>query len=139
MRKSLKISEIEVGDKESFSKTISERDVYDFAGITGDFNPIHINKEYAKTTRFGERISHGMLIGSFFSTVFGTLLPGLGSIYLSQDLQFVSPVKIGDTITSIVEVLEKKMEKKTLRFSTLAVNQNNETVIKGSATIKVPE
>jgi len=92
----LSINDIYVGRKASFSKTIEFADVYSFAGIIGDFNPVHVNDEYAKTTRFGKRIAHGMLSASFISTVFGMLLPGADAIYMGQTLKFLAPVFIGD-------------------------------------------
>ena len=98
------IGEIYVGMKKSVSKTITESDVYTYAGIIGDINPVHVNAEYAKTTRFGERIAHGMLTASFFSTIVGMLIPGADAIYLGQTCRFLLPVKFGDTITAAGEV-----------------------------------
>ena len=100
MQKELTYEEIQIGDTAIFSKTISEFDIYQFAGITGDFNPMHINEEFADTTIFKDRIAHGLLTGSFISTVLGMKLPGPNTIYLSQSFKFTAPVKIGDTITS---------------------------------------
>ena len=94
-------AEIELGESASISKMISEADIVNFAGIIGDFNPVHVNPEYAKTTMFGERIAHGMLTASFISTLVGCCLPGVNALYLSQEVKFVRPVKIGDTITAI--------------------------------------
>ena len=98
MQKELTYEDIQIGDTATFSKTISEFDIYQFAGITGDFNPMHINEEFADTTIFEDRIAHGLLTGSFISTVLGMKLPGPNSIYLSQSFSFTAPVKIGDTI-----------------------------------------
>ena len=103
MQKELMYEDIQIGDTATFSKTISEFDIYQFAGITGDFNPMHINEEFADTTIFEDRIAHGLLTGSFISTVLGMKLPGPNSIYLSQSFSFTAPVKIGDTITAKVE------------------------------------
>ena len=100
------IDELKVGDSAQFSKTVSETDVYLFAGITGDFNPAHVDEEYAKKTYFGTRIAHGLLPAGFISAVLGTRLPGPGSIYLRQELTFLGTVKVGDTITARVEVAE---------------------------------
>lgn len=100
------IHEIEVGDKAQFAKTVSESDVYLYAGITGDSNPAHINEEYAKKTVFKTRIAHGMLSAGFISAILGLHLPGPGTIYVSQTLQFLAPVRIGDTITAAVEVVD---------------------------------
>ena len=93
-------------------KTISESDVYQFAGITGDFNPVHVNSEFANQTIFKERVVHGILTAGFISAVLGMKLPGADPIYLSQKVDFKAPVKIGDTVTAEVEVLEKKDSKK---------------------------
>src|SRR5687768_14337450 len=95
-----------IGDTAEFSKTISEYDIYQFAGITGDFNPMHVNEEYAKSSRFGKRIAHGMLTSSFICTVLGMKLPGVGTIHISQQLEFKRPVFIGDTVTVILNVTE---------------------------------
>jgi len=129
------IEEIYVGMTKSVSKTISESDVYTFAGLVGDINPVHVNEEFAKGTRFGGRISHGMLTASLFSTLIGMCLPGAGGIYLGQMLKFVKPVYIGDTITAVGEVTHVVPEKKIAYVNTTAVNQNGETVIEGEATI----
>ena len=109
------IDDIYVGQTARFSKTVTESDIYTFAGVTGDFNPIHVNKEYAAKTRFGERIAHGMLTASFFSTVLGMMLPGAGAIYLSQNSKFLLPVKIGDTITAQGVVTEINKEKRKVK------------------------
>jgi 3-hydroxybutyryl-CoA dehydratase len=131
-------SQLNVGDKGSFEKTISESDVYMFAGVTGDFNSAHINEEKAKTTKFGGRIAHGMLVGSLISTAIGMYLPGPGTIYMSQSLSFKAPVKIGDTIKAEVEVLEK-LEKGRVRLKTVCYNQRNEVVIDGEALVLAPK
>lgn len=127
--------EIKTGDKAEFSKTISEVDIYLFAGISGDFNPVHINAEYAAQSFFKQRIAHGMLSAALISTVIGTCLPGPGTIYLEQTLQFRAPVFIGDTITAEVEVIEKIPEKKKLRLKTTCHNQGNTIVISGEALV----
>lgn len=128
--------EIRIGDKASFTKTISESDVYQFAGITGDFNPVHVNSEFANQTIFKERIAHGLLTAGFISAVLGMKLPGPDTIYLSQKVDFKSPVKIGDTITAEVEVLEKKDPKKIIRLRTIVKNQLDQIVIDGEAVVK---
>ena len=127
--------DIQIGDKAIFTKTVSESDVYQFAGITGDFNPIHINSEYANQTMFKERIAHGILTTGFISTVIGTKLPGPDTIYLSQKVDFKAPVKIGDTVTAEVEVLEKKDRKKIIRLRTIVKNQLDEIVVDGEAVV----
>jgi len=125
--------EIQVGDRASFTKTISEADIYGFAGITGDFNPVHVNEEYAKKSRFKKRIAHGMLTASFISTVLGTDLPGANTIYMSQEVKFTAPVYIGDTLTATAEVVEKREDKRILTLKTTVVNQDGKTVVDGQA------
>ena len=98
------INQLSIGDSDSLALTITETHVTMFAGIIGDFNPVHLNEEAAKNSPFKGRISHGMLVGSLFSSVLGTKLPGNGSIYLSQELRFVKPVYLNDTITATVTV-----------------------------------
>ena len=93
------VNEIKVGDSAEFAKTISEADIYLFAGVTGDLNPFHVNEEYSKKTYFKGRIAHGMLLAGFISTVVGCKLPGPGAIYVKQELKFMAPARIGDTIT----------------------------------------
>ena len=129
------INEIKIGDTASFAKTITDFDVKMFAGITGDFNPVHINKEFAKETMFKDRIAHGMLVASLFSTVLGTQLPGEGAIYLGQELKFTKPVYIEDTITATVTVTEINIEKNRVVLETIATNQNGDVVVKGNATL----
>jgi len=132
----IKFADINVGDKASMSKTVSEYDIYTFAGLTGDFNPVHVNAEFAKTTMFKERIAHGMLSAGFISAVLGTTLPGANTIYLGQELEFKSPVKIGDTVTATVEVIEKIEAKHRLIFRTTVTNQDGKVVIDGKATVR---
>ncbi len=129
--------EVEVGESASFTKMISEADIVNFAGIVGDFNPIHVNPEYAKTTMFGERIAHGMLTASFISTVIGCCLPGVNALYLSQEVKFVGPVRIGDTITAYAEVLEKIDAKRRLILKTEVTNQRGEIVVSGKAAVMI--
>jgi len=127
--------EIQVGDKACFSKTITSYDVYGYAGITGDFNPVHVNEEAAKNSMFKERIAHGMLSAGLVSTVLGTQLPGPGTIYLGQELSFKAPVKFNDTLTAECEVVEKKEGKYILRLSTTVKNQDGKEVLTGMATV----
>jgi 3-hydroxybutyryl-CoA dehydratase len=129
----LTYEDIKIGDIATFSKTITEFDVYQFAGITGDFNPVHINKEFAKNSMFKDQIAHGMLTGSFISTVLGTKLPGENTIYLSQNLKFLAPVKFGDTITARVEVIDKRDDKHIIKLKTQVFNQYGEWVVDGEA------
>ena len=131
----LKYAEIQVGDAASFSKTLAEADIYNFAGISGDFNPIHVNEEFAKTTRFGKRIAHGMVTASFISTLIGMYMPGKNALYLSQEMKFVKPVFIGDTLTATATVLEKIVEKKILVLETIIKNQDDQVVLAGQARV----
>jgi len=131
----LKFADIKVGDTASMSKTISEYDIYTFAGLTGDFNPVHVNAEFAKSTMFKERIAHGMLSVGFISAVLGTSLPGVNTIYLGQELSFKAPVKIGDTVTATVEVIEKVEGKNRIILRTTATTQDGTLVIDGKATV----
>ena len=131
---------IKVGDSASFSKTISESDIYGFAGITGDYNSAHINLVEAQSGFFGDRIAHGMLVGSLISTVLGTKLPGDGTIYLEQNLKFLKPVFFGDTITAIVNVEEILNEKNgIIKLKTYEINQKKETVTDGYAIVMYKE
>jgi 3-hydroxybutyryl-CoA dehydratase len=127
----------QIGDKAATSRTVTETDVVLFAGITGDLNPAHTDEVWAKKTRFGGRIAHGMLSAGFISAVLGMKLPGPGTIYLSQSLKFTAPVKIGDTITAEVEVVEI-IENKRLRLSTTARNQEGTVVVEGEAMVMPP-
>jgi len=134
--KELAYDDIKVGDSATLSKTITESDIVTYAGITGDFNPVHMNAEYAKESLFKERIAHGMLVSGFISAVLGTQLPGPNAIYLGQELSFKAPVKIGDTVTAEVTVTEKRDEKRIIKLKTTVANQRGEIVVDGSAVIK---
>ena len=133
------IDQLQVGDTAQFSKTVSETDVYLFAGISGDFNPAHINEPYAEKTFFKTRIAHGMLSAGFISTVIGNELPGTGSIYIKQTLSFLAPVRIGDTITARVEVIEIMDGKNRVRLKTVCVNQEGTQVLDGEAIVSPPK
>ena len=127
---------LELGQTAKFSKTITESDVYGFAGIVGDFNSVHINQIEAEKSIFGDRIAHGMLVGSLISTVLGTILPGTGTIYLEQNLKFKKAVYIGDTATARVVLTEVINERKGIyRFGTKVTNQKEEIVIDGYAVV----
>lgn len=128
-----------IGQSASLAKTISESDVYLFAGITGDFNPAHMNNEYAKHSLFKKRVAHGILSSGLISAVIGTQLPGPGTIYLGQTLKFVSPVYIGDTITATVKIKELNNENHRANLETLCTNQDGDLVIKGEATVLLPK
>ncbi len=132
------IEELQVGETAKFSKTVSETDVYLFAGVTGDLNPAHVNEDYAKNTFFKTRIAHGMLSAGFISAVIGTQLPGPGTVYMRQEVRFLAPVKFGDTVTAVVEVAEIIADKKRVRLKTYCVNQDNTTVVDGEALVSPP-
>ena len=125
------------GDSAELSKTFSESDIYLYAGISGDFNPAHVNEAYARNTFFKTRIAHGMLSAGLISAVIGTQLPGPGSIYMQQTLSFLAPVYMGDTITACVEVVEK-MDKKKVRLKTTCMNQDAVIVLEGEAIVSPP-
>ena len=132
------IDQLKIGDKAQFAKTISESDIYLYAGLTGDFNPAHINTIYAEKTPFKTRIAHGMLLGGFISAVMANQLPGPGTIYISQGLNFLAPVRIGDTITAEVEIVEILPEKKRARIKTTCFNQDGKVVVDGEAIVSPP-
>lgn len=133
------IDQLQKGDFDTFSKTVSESDVYLYAGITGDLNPAHVDEEYARNTFFKSRIAHGMLTGGLISTVVGTKLPGPGSIYREQSLVFLAPVRIGDTITARVEVVEVDTGKNKITLHTTCTNQDGTQVVDGKAVINPPK
>ena len=129
------IDQLNIGEKASLKKQITEADVLRFAEVTGDKNPIHIDAEYARQTRFKERIAHGMLTASLISAVIGTRLPGSGNIYVSQSLEFKAPVKFGDVIEAEVEIIEKIPERNRVRLRTVCRNQDGTVVLEGEAVV----
>lgn len=132
------IAELAVGQNAHFTKTVTESDIYMYAGITGDFNPAHIDEIYASRTAFKTRIAHGMLLGGFISNVIGNQLPGPGTIYIQQHLNFRAPAVIGDTITAKVEVVEIIAERKRARLITTCVKQDGTVVLDGEALVSPP-
>jgi 3-hydroxybutyryl-CoA dehydratase len=124
-----------VGDSAELTKKIEPSDIDAFATVTGDHNPVHVDEEFAKTTRFGRRIAHGMLTASLISAVLANKLPGEGSVYLGQTLQFVAPVFPGDEITARVTVREIREDKPIVKLETVCVNQREEIVVRGEATV----
>ncbi|MHA2299098.1 MAG: MaoC family dehydratase [Candidatus Hodarchaeales archaeon] len=126
-----KYSELKIGQKASLVRTISEEDIQQFAEISGDHNPIHLDEDYARTTIFEGRIAHGILTAAFISTVIANQLPG--SIYLRQTMNFKKPVRIGDTITVKVEVTAKNDEKQRIKLATRVFNQKEQLVLDGEA------
>lgn len=127
--------DIKIGDKDFVKKVVTEADVVDFARISTDNNPVHLDEEYARSTPFKSRIAHGMFSAALISAVLGTKLPGYGTIYLSQDLKFRAPVYLGDELTAYVEVVEKIDAKKRLRLKTWVENQKGNVVTEGEATV----
>jgi 3-hydroxybutyryl-CoA dehydratase len=134
-----KIGELAIGQKDFVQKTLSETDIYLYAGITGDLNPAHINEEYARNTFFKGRIAHGMLTAGLISAVVGMKLPGPGTIYMAQELKFTAPVRIGDTIKAEGEVVELIPEKNIAVIKTTCTNQDGTVVLTGTATVKPPK
>ncbi len=132
------IHELKVGDSAQISKTITEAVVNDFAKAIGDFNPVHTDQAYAEKTIFKGKIAHGALSIGFLSTVLGNILPGHGTIYLSHEVKFLAPVRIGDTITAKVEVLDLIPEKNRAKFRTTCVNQEGKMVVDGYAWAMPP-
>ncbi|MCI9077648.1 MAG: MaoC family dehydratase [Lachnospiraceae bacterium] len=128
---------IKKGSSARFSKTISETDVYMFAGICGDFNPVHIDRVKAGETVFGKQIVHGALVSSFISTVIGMYMPGPGTIYISQESSFLKPVYIGDTVTAVVTVEEISIKRRAVLL-TEVFNHNGDKVLTGQAKVLLP-
>ena len=135
---SFTIEDLRIGDTSEIKKTFFETDVLAFAEVSNDYNPAHVDKEYASKTMFKKQIVHGMLVGSLFSAVFGVQMPGLGSIYIKQSLKFTKPVYFGDEITATVTVKELNYERNRVIFDCVAKNQNADTVIVGEAEIMPP-
>ena len=131
------MSDYSVGQAGEFTKTVTEADVVLFAGVTGDFNPAHVDQAWAEKSRFGGRIAHGMLSASFISTVLAMRMPGPGTIYLSQSLRFTAPVMIGETVTARVQIAEV-MPKRRLRLTTTVAKQDGTTVVEGEAVVLAP-
>ena len=126
---------ISVGDVAELTRKIEQSDIDAFASVTGDHNPVHVDEEFAKSTRFGKRIAHGMLTASLISAVLANKLPGEGSVYLGQTLQFVAPVFPGDEITARVTVKEIRDDKPIVKLETICLNQRGDVVIRGEATV----
>jgi 3-hydroxybutyryl-CoA dehydratase len=131
-------NELSLGDFDEYRKTVTETDVVLFAGLTGDNNPMHIDEEFASQTRFGGRIIHGMLTASFLSSVIGMKMPGPGCIYMAQNLRFIKPVHIGDTVTARATVIEIFPEKQRIKLLTECLVRG-EVVLTGDALVWVPK
>jgi 3-hydroxybutyryl-CoA dehydratase len=130
--------ELQICEEASFTKTITETDVYLFAGISGDFNPMHVNEEFAKTTPFKTRIAHGALPQSLIAPVLGTKLPGLGTVAVEISCRFKAPTFFGDTITAKAKVSEKMEKKRWVRMALIWTNQRGETIAEGEAVVIPP-
>ena len=126
---------LKVGDSAEMRKTIVDGDVRAFAELTGDRNPVHLDEEYAASTRFGRRIAHGMLGASLISAVLANELPGRGTVYLSQTLKFTAPVFLGDTVTARVVVKAVREDKPVVTLETVCTNQRGERVVEGEAVV----
>ncbi len=130
-----KYSDLTMGQSAEVVHSITEEDIQKFGDLSGDFNPIHFNEEWAKKTMFGGRIAHGILTASYISAVIGMHLPGPGTVYMSQSMRFIAPVRIGDTITARVEVINLNNEKQRVTLKTTCTNQNDKVVLDGEALI----
>ena len=130
-------AELEVGQQASFEKHVEEKDIQLVAAMSGDRNPVHLDAEFAAGTLFKERIAHGMFSGALISAAVACTMPGPGTIYLGQTMKFTRPVKIGDTLTVRLEILEK-LPKNRVRIATRVFNQNDEQVVDGEAEVLAP-
>lgn len=130
---------VEVGQRFTFSKTMSDQDILDFTRVSGDTNPIHLDESYASKTRFGKRVAHGVLTLSVVSAVLGTKLAGPQGtvIYVSQNLRFTRPVFVNDTVTATIEVTAINPERRLVTVSTNCVNQHNDPLMTGEAVVLV--
>lgn len=128
--------DITVGMTASLKKTITQADVEKFAAVTGDYNPLHMDEEFAGKTIFRGRIAHGMITGGLISAVLGTELPGKNTLYLEQELKFLAPVRFGDTLVATVECIEKEDRRHKLVFKTVVTNQNGTVVTSGKAFVR---
>lgn len=130
-----------IGQSYEFSKVISDADVFNFAEVTGDKNPLHLDDDYAKTTIFKERIAHGMIGAGVISGAIGMHLPGPGTTYLGQELSFKQPIKINDRITVKIEVIEiiEKSKFNIVKLRTICLNPNGDVAIEGIATVIPPK
>jgi 3-hydroxybutyryl-CoA dehydratase len=132
-----RFEDIQIGDKATFSKTMTESDIFAFSAITGDFNPIHVDVEFAKESIFKQRVVHGMLTAGLIDQTL-TNIGGAGNIHLSQFVKFTAPVHIGDTITVISEAVSKDAGKNRVTVKSTVTNQTGKTVLEGEALIMIP-
>ncbi len=133
------LESIAVGDAVEAATQVTAREIELFAEATGDRNPVHLDEEIASRSQFGGRIAHGMLTAGLISAAIASKLPGPGSIYLGQTLRFTRPVRIGDTVTVRLEILEVISARRRVRLATVCTNQHGETVLDGEATVMVPD
>jgi acyl dehydratase len=131
------INNLKVGDTASLSRAFTEEDVIQFANISTDTNPIHLDESFAADSVFGHRIVHGMLIASLFSALVGVKLPGEGTIYLGQSLSFKAPVLIGEQVTASVEIVKIREDKPIVTLRTICIKNNGQIVVDGEAVVKV--
>ena len=130
-----KYEDIRIGQHAEYVRKVTSEDIEMFGQVSGDYNPLHFNEDWAKTTMFKGRIAHGILTATYVSTVIGMKLPGPGAIYMSQSMKFRRPVRIGDTITARVEVIGKNDEKELLMLKTVCINQEDKVVLDGDAVV----
>lgn len=128
---------LQVGDTGTFTKTVSEQDVFKFADVTGDFNPLHVDEEYARRSVFGHRIAHGILLAGIISTVLGGEIPGLGTVFVELQIKFIKPVCLNDTVTAYASVMEI-INPKRVRLLVACRNQHGEDVALGNAIVIPP-
>lgn len=134
-----KFDEISIGDKKKFTEKIDESKLQEFAKLSGDLNPLHMDEAYARTTKFKKRVCHGMLLASFFSKLVGMHLPGKNALYFSQDLNFQSPCYLGDQITVEGEVLDKSDSTRIITIKTSIYNQDGSCLVDGTAKVIMRE
>ncbi len=129
--------EPKIGDSFSTSREVTDEVIKKFAEVSGDFNPIHLDEDFAKTTQFGKRIAHGMLSGAFISAVLGNEFRERKIVYLSQTMKFTAPVFIGDRVTATGTITNIRKEKGIVTLETICTNQNGETLVKGEAVVMI--
>jgi 3-hydroxybutyryl-CoA dehydratase len=131
------LEDLKVGQQAMFGRTVTDADILAYAGVSGDTNPIHLHDGFARTTRFGQRIAQGMLSAGYISTVIGTRLPGPGAVYISQTLNFMAPVVVGDTITAVATITAIDDKRRRVALKTQCLN-GDKVVIDGEAIVLVP-
>lgn len=138
MLRDIAFENFKIGMTYSYSRVVADTDVIYFSNITGDRNPLHLDENYAEESIFGKRVAHGMLCGSFFSTIFGSKFPGEGCVYLEQNLSFLKPIFLNDQVNAKVELVDIDKEKQILVFKTKC-EVGDKVVIEGSAKILIPK